>query len=488
MLLFFLSFINMFGGENDPLMMVQQLRMFRQWGQARQLLDQMIDEKGDDADVMLYRLRGECFINLDMPLEALDDVEAGMRLGPDIEENKNLNLIAATSHIKLGNAEEAQQAAKESGDEGMIQQTKEMDKVIKEADKLYEEGKHLECGKMLDRVLTACTHAKYLIERRLDIAWELGQSKVYEEKAKSILDDYKDDTELLFRYGVSQMCNGKFTEGKRNLLKVKNMDDPPSNISEYNTIAANTNSYLNQIKKYTDNGQFNDAELVLEKFNKTASSICSAQSGIMAKASFLRGKLYAKQNRTDDAIEELNKAIEVDQENSEYILFRADILLKNKDYDAAIFDYTRLQRMRPQDATIHRNLQKAQDLKKKANAVDYYAILNVTKDCSQYEIKESFRKLVRKWHPDRYPNKEEKKHAEIMMKQINTAYDILNNPGKRKYYDNGGDMDQYTPGAENMMQGNGQTINVGNLDQILRQMFTGGQAGGGQQQFIIFQQ
>ena len=75
-----------------------------------------------------------------------------------------------------------------------------------------------------------------------------------------------------------------------------------------------------------------------------------------------------------------------------------------------------------------------------------------------------------------------------MMKQINTAYDILNNPGKRKYYDNGGDMDQYTPGAENMMQGNGQTINVGNLDQILRQMFTGGQAGGGQQQFIIFQQ
>jgi tetratricopeptide (TPR) repeat protein len=479
----------MFGGENDPLMMIQQLRMFHQWGQAKDLLDKMIDEKGDEADVMLYRLRGECFINLDMPLEALEDVDTAMRLGPEQDENKNLNLIAATSHIKLGNPEEAQQAAKESGDDGMIQQTREMDKIIKETDKLYDEGKFLECGKMLDKILVACTHAKYLIERRLEIAWMLGQSKVYEEKAKSIINDYRDDTELHFRYGVSLICNGKFAEGKRNLIKVKNMEDPPANISEYNTIATNTNNYLSQIKKYIDNNQIGDAELVLEKFNNTARSICSENSGIISRANFLMGKIYAKKNMTDDAIEALNKAIEIDQENAEYILFRADILLKNKDYDAAIFDYTRLQRMRPSDASIRRSLQKAQDLKKKENTVDYYAILNVSKTCSQYEIKDAFRKLVRKWHPDRYPGKEEKKHAEMMMKQINTAYDILNNPGKRKYYDNGGDMEQYTPGAENMMQAGAQ-INMGNLDQILRTMFSqaGGQAGAGGQQFIIFQQ
>ena len=404
----------MFGGENDPLMMVQQLRMFRQYDQAKEILDKLIDEKGDDAEVMLYRLRAECYVNMDMPDEALEDIDTALRMGPDVDENKNLYMLAAASHIKLGNPVEAREAAQESGDQSLIDQTREMDKVINETDKLYEEGKMAECGKTLDRILTACTHATYLIIRRLEIAWLLGQTKVYEEKAKTILDQFREDTELYFRYGVSLICNGKFGDGKKYLLKVKNMAEPPSNITEYNQIAANSSSYLTRIKNYIEKKQFSDADLVLNKFNNSASLICSANSGIMARANFLRGKLLAKENQTDDAIEFLNKAIEIDQENVEYLMLRAEILLNNKDYDAAIFDYTRLQRLRPSDATINRALQKAQEEKKKANTIDYYAILNVSRNCPQYDIKDAYRKLARVWHPDRYSG-EEKKKAEKMM-------------------------------------------------------------------------
>lgn len=63
---------------------------------------------------------------------------------------------------------------------------------------------------------------------------------------------------------------------------------------------------------------------------------------------------------------------------------------------------------------------------------DYYDILNVSKDASQAEIKSSFRKLAKKYHPDLNPNN---KDAEQKFKQINEAYEVLSDQEKRRRYD-----------------------------------------------------
>jgi hypothetical protein len=62
---------------------------------------------------------------------------------------------------------------------------------------------------------------------------------------------------------------------------------------------------------------------------------------------------------------------------------------------------------------------------------DYYAILEVHKTANQSEIKNQFRTLAKKWHPD----KKQDAHAEKKMAQINMAYDVLSNPKHRKMYD-----------------------------------------------------
>ncbi len=63
---------------------------------------------------------------------------------------------------------------------------------------------------------------------------------------------------------------------------------------------------------------------------------------------------------------------------------------------------------------------------------DYYAILGVPKTATEKEIKQAYRKLARKHHPDVNPGD---KAAESRFKDINEAYEVLGDTAKRAKYD-----------------------------------------------------
>jgi molecular chaperone DnaJ len=69
-----------------------------------------------------------------------------------------------------------------------------------------------------------------------------------------------------------------------------------------------------------------------------------------------------------------------------------------------------------------------------ATRPDYYKTLGVDKKASAEEIKKAYRKLARRYHPDRNPDD---KQAEERFKEISQAYDVLGDPEKRKQYDSG---------------------------------------------------
>ena len=81
---------------------------------------------------------------------------------------------------------------------------------------------------------------------------------------------------------------------------------------------------------------------------------------------------------------------------------------------------------------------------------DYYQILGVSRNASEKEIKQAYRRLARKHHPDLNPND---KSAEARFKEINAAYEVLSNPEKRKKYDQFGEQWEY---AEQFAKPGGQ--------------------------------
>jgi len=85
--------------------------------------------------------------------------------------------------------------------------------------------------------------------------------------------------------------------------------------------------------------------------------------------------------------------------------------------------------------------------------VDYYQILGLQKTATDKEIKNAYRKLARKFHPDLNPNDKE---AEKKFQELNEANEVLSDPEKRKKYDQYGKDWQHGEEYEKARQAQGQ--------------------------------
>jgi molecular chaperone DnaJ len=109
---------------------------------------------------------------------------------------------------------------------------------------------------------------------------------------------------------------------------------------------------------------------------------------------------------------------------------------------------------------------------------DYYSFLDIDRNATQDDIKKAYKKLVMKHHPDRFPNAEEKKKAEMELKKIQEAYAVLSDEQKRKQYDSMGHDAYGQFGSQGGSSGGFDFNGEFDFQDILNSFFGGSGAGG----------
>lgn len=109
------------------------------------------------------------------------------------------------------------------------------------------------------------------------------------------------------------------------------------------------------------------------------------------------------------------------------------------------------------------------------NQPDPYEILGVTHDASQDEIKSAYRRLAKKYHPDRNQGD---KQSEARFKEVQAAYEVLGDPKRREQYDRfgaGGPIPEYQTWASSGPHETGGVHfdfgDLGDLSSIFEQFF-----------------
>lgn len=120
---------------------------------------------------------------------------------------------------------------------------------------------------------------------------------------------------------------------------------------------------------------------------------------------------------------------------------------------------------------------------------NFYDILGIPKNASDKDIKQAYRKLARKYHPDVNPGD---KNAEAKFKEINAAFEVLSDKDKRQKYDKYGDKWQYADQIEQAQRQQAQYRqyssdggtsfhfggDIGGFDSIFDEIFGGGRGRG----------
>ncbi|PWN49763.1 TPR-like protein [Violaceomyces palustris] len=157
------------------------------------------------------------------------------------------------------------------------------------------------------------------------------------------------------------------------------------------------------------------------------------RSALLLELNGLYCKAHAELNELDKAMAYCEKVLEVDAENVDANVAKAEVMMKEEKYEEAVRTLEgAFERSGRTDRKIHQKLATAQKRLKLSKSKDYYKVLGVKRDDDLATIKKAYRKMARKVHPDKGGTQEQ-------MAAVNEAWGVLGDEELRRRYDMGDD-------------------------------------------------
>ncbi|CAG8438256.1 580_t:CDS:2 [Ambispora leptoticha] len=422
----------------------------------------------DPRNYLSYFKRAATYLSLGRSSSALEDFSRTLELKPDFDQAL---LQRAKIYVKEGAYVEAKRDLKnyinknpeDADSKKLLTSVKEAEDAIKEADSSIKFKKYDECVKSLSKAISVSPHFSSLRLKRAKCHFEKGE---VEEGVRDLTQTSKlnpSDAELLMRlskinyfalYQPEQSLTAikqcihydpEHKECKRILRRIKQLEKSVSRVENdmeghrwqlaidklFGSGSEKGPGLINEIKEEHDN----------LKEGRSSEKLFIKLDGLSCKA-------YQELKNGHKAIKWCSSTLNLDPENLDALINRAEAYILIEDYEAAIRDYTKAHEIDGRDERVKKGYQKTHRLLKSSKSKDYYKILGVPRSASKREIKKAFHKLAQKWHPDKYKGSLPREEVESKMSAINEAYEVLSNDELRERFDNGEDPNDNSGGSQ----------------------------------------
>ncbi|KAF8521602.1 hypothetical protein BU17DRAFT_75424 [Hysterangium stoloniferum] len=162
-----------------------------------------------------------------------------------------------------------------------------------------------------------------------------------------------------------------------------------------------------------------------------------------------RATALLKLGRREEALSDTNASLELVSTSYKALRTRARINMALEEYQSAVNDFkASLEQVQndgsqTEERALKQELREAEVALKRSKTKDYYKILEIAKDSTDYDIKKAYRKQSLLHHPDKGGDAEKFKLA-------SEAYSVLSDPQKRRRYDSGEDEEEMGGGFSGM--------------------------------------
>jgi DnaJ family protein C protein 7 len=257
----------------------------------------------------------------------------------------------------------------------------------------------------------------------------------------SILQGDEENTHALRIRGTAIYYLGELPAALKIFSNILQLDPDNTKVSKLKKIAQQIERLKESGNKEFKDGRYEDAIRIYTEALALDPNLTGVNKLLYSNRATARKSL----KKYDEAIDDLSKAIELDQEYIKAYSKRAQCFIEVGRYEEAERDFNMVVLKDPQDREAKKSLAEAKKLRKMAARKDYYKILGVDRNFSEPELNKAYRKRCFESHPDRKPEAE-RPEAEKLFKEVQEAYEILKDARKRQAYDAGADLEEINTG------------------------------------------
>ena len=430
----------------------------------------------EEETEQLYGNRAACYLNLGKYKESLDDWRKALAIQPDyIKVTKRLVqwLIALdqSSEAKIKLEEAVKENAKNKKlliDE--IKKVKEIDEIQEAIMKAKNNENWSTMLYFINQKMVYWPGSESLMLDKLECLMETKNQTEATKYSKQLFDSLNHNPRFLYLRGLCLVNEGNLDMGKKFFVQALKNDPDFLTCQKALKKVKKTETMKKEASEFFKSGEYESAVKGFTEWLELFPNNKAYNSAIYLN----RALCYNKLKKHDNALNDLNSAIECNEDYAKAYVKRGEINIEIENYEEAVRDFEKAKQISPHEFNIQQKSKDAKIKLKQSKRKDYYKILNITKDASQDQIKKAYRKLALKWHPDKNSGSEEQKaEADKMFKDIGEAYALLSDPQKRERYDSGMDL-------EDIENGGGFHSHAGGIDPTqIFQMFFGGDGGMG---------